>query len=455
MLSHAEPMSLPTELFSLHALLTNDPIPGKSLHAMLAGSHARPQPSPLHKSVETVIHSAFWDVAREQLRGDPVAQLERSKSLLLDVYEAIEPLLRPNDPVLSELRRIPPTTSLLHSVKLILKDVLLSLRKRAAPVRDPSIDKLLDNLETSANDLETTIVDTSKSLLSLAEIMKSDLTDFVVGSMTDSELRTYLTQRAHQNERKAILNVWDKSAIDEIWRAWVGELEVGHSFSPREAWIRRLMQSLRSTIPVSCPLPDSAEVSGVNTLPPPFLFSQPQLLRMQNYLQALVVATSLRSLVHIPSGNDAGAFIARVWVLLEAEIDEKDSVGTTKLINLADEVIRARRLVSAVDEAEESRLREAVDRTLRYSDPVFKLLQKRLLDALAQELCHDTITSLSAPSRMQTGRSLGASEGSLPLQQPPLFVKGFEDPVIANAIRKTSDRIRRDIDWVQEMWFNV
>ena len=68
-------------------------------------------------------------------------------------------------------------------------------------------------------------------------------------------------------------------------------------------------------------------------------------------MQALVIAASLRSLVRLPpSTTDPGAgaetsgpsFLQRIWTLLKAEIDEEPGAGDTKVVNLADEVIRVR-----------------------------------------------------------------------------------------------------------------
>ncbi|KAG8213692.1 hypothetical protein J3R82DRAFT_10390 [Butyriboletus roseoflavus] len=83
--------------------------------------------------------------------------------------------------------------------------------------------------------------------------------------------------------------------------------------------------------------------------------------------------------------------MSRVWTLLRAEIAGEPDASDTKLINLADEVIRARKQATAthstpasspLSKEDEVTLRAAVDRTLRPEDPVYKLLQRRLLTEL-------------------------------------------------------------------------
>ncbi|KAJ7800273.1 hypothetical protein B0H13DRAFT_2500205 [Mycena leptocephala] len=259
--------------------------------------------------------------------------------------------------------------------------------------------------------------------MALAETMKADLNQFVLGSMT--QLRDVVVRQAKKREKELVLDIWGDSGKDGI-------------------------QSLGSSRAVSCPIPDLTtneepilDDAVGNQLPPQFFFTAPRLLYAQNYLQALVVAASLRSLTRLPplsqSDSRGHDFMDRVWTLLKAEIDEEDSAASpTKIINFADEVVRARRLVSAPDEREEAQLRAAVDRTLQYGDPVFLLLQKRLLLALAQQLCLPRVTTeVVAPERMQTGRAdkrprldVEAGSSSPSPAMPP--VKGFDDPILVH-----------------------
>ncbi|OSX63148.1 hypothetical protein POSPLADRAFT_1055215 [Postia placenta MAD-698-R-SB12] len=78
----------------------------------------------------------------------------------------------------------------------------------------------------------------------------------------------------------------------------------------------------------------------------------PTLPHLQNYLQALVIIASLRSLVHLHSvhaarfdskaaGNgDGRALMSRLWTFLKTGVDMEPGAGGTKLMNLADQVVR-------------------------------------------------------------------------------------------------------------------
>lgn len=180
----------------------------------------------------------------------------------------------------------------------------------------------------------------------------------------------------------------------------------------------------------------------------------------------------------------------RIWSLLTAEISEDPNEHgpdqtATKLVNLADEVVRARNATAlseagtgtnsstgvVVGAAEEARLRTAVERTLKPSDPVFVLLQKRLLGALAERLVQPKTSAGDAalfPERMQTGREdgragkrprlmldpqdLGRSEQLEREKEKRLVVKGFEDPVLVRAVGEALEKIRDCVGWVEETW---
>ncbi|GLB37493.1 putative T-complex protein 11 [Lyophyllum shimeji] len=429
--------SLPSEL--LHALdqayfmhiLATDPAkvipPGKSLISMMAHAPAAPDTSSLHARVEKVVHKAFWDEALQSLSSpSPAVQLPRLKLLYSDLHDALSPLFPPKHPILLTLAApLPPTSSPLHSALALLREILGALRERCAPVRDLEVDALLVDLasppapgpspDTSGeNPLAVLLVSTMRKMIGLADTLKRDLTNTVLGTMSEAQLMEVIRQQADARERELILNeaMWggdDGSSGIEVltkaWSAWTGLDTDG------ARWIRRLLQALTSPHPVTCQPADP----NPNALPPQFFFSRPLLLYIQNYLQALVVAASLKSLVRLPPApappvgvaatSSSPDFIPRIWTLLKAEIDREEysirgaSTGSpqadgldaqeTKLINLADEVIRARRLfgsVASMSEDEERDLRAVVERTLRLADPVFVLLQGRLKRALELRL---------------------------------------------------------------------
>jgi len=159
----------------------------------------------------------------------------------------------------------------------------------------------------------------------------------------------------------------------------------------------------------------------------------------------------------------------------------EEGAGETKLAHLADEVIRARKHAASLNHTEvtageEATLRAAVDRTLKPNDPVFALLQKRLLTALltalVQRRSEPAQTSPNIPERMQTGRD-GERKGKRPrLAVDPeelddvdsnivwselrtLEVKGFEDPILSKSVRDTFQKIDNCLRWVESVWGDV
>ncbi|KAL1718893.1 hypothetical protein EV715DRAFT_273125 [Schizophyllum commune] len=487
----------------------------------------------LQARVEKMVHKAFWAEALEALNSpDPSTQIHRLHRLHADIYEAIKDLLPPGHRVLSVLSAPypPPSVSPLHTTIALLRDTLSALKERCAPIRDEKIDQILSELDrappySSEDSLHPEqraehqaitsriVIDSIQALISLAQEMKSDLTQTVLGVMTEQQIRTIVTKEARIRERELILTLMSKDTVKEAWSAWANEVKARANAPELPAWIARLLEALGANVPVAANMiqyisqpSDSAESRPPpppNNLPPPLFFCAPDLFRLQNHLQALVIVASLRSLVNIPQmshNSQSPSFTSndlthRLWTLLEAEIKPEHgagaSAGETKIINLADEVLRARRQAYADGGApntgegsranalspqeDEQKVRAAVERTLRAEDPVFALLQKRVVEWLARALAAPPPPPPVAPERMRTGRDgVGAGSGhgrsgsgshtghssteSLEdaptgLPSPP---KGFEDAVLAKALRDAVRMLQTQcVQWVRGVWGDV
>lgn len=456
-------------------------------------------------------------------------QLPRLKRLYHDLAEALAPLFPRDHRLIQTLEaHFPPTSSPLHSALSFLKELLAALRERCAPIRDEAVDSLYATLDAwrdpipdvndvqadpSNSPLAVLIVNTIRETVALADQMKSDLNAAVIGAMGEDEVRAYVVREAKVKERELVMELWGAKhtpigeTLREEWRSWVASLppyaegKFGDVPSDRR-WVVHLMEQLATNHPVTCTfpaalLPDEETTAGadskvsLNGLPPHFLFVIPKLVYIQNYLQALTIAASLRSLTRLPMVNGAGNdFMMRIWTLLKGEIDEEpegktNELGSIKLVNLSDEVVRARGLVSPdgkVDSEEESRLRAAVERTLKPDDPAFRLLHRRLTDALTRTLLETLSddgkrnTSVNLPQAMRTGRALGnfrsgerprvgfpdhTTSGSTTIPvytdgaTAPVTVKGFEDPVLANAVGGVYRDLIGCITWVEMVWGDV
>ncbi|KAF8135709.1 hypothetical protein EV363DRAFT_805037 [Boletus edulis] len=541
LVSNQDHLVLPVELvdilnnaYFLHILAT-DPAqvlpPGKSLLSVMSRSHIAPdgdtKPT-LHSKVEHIVHNAFWDEAVNTLSNpEPSAQLSRLKLLYGDLHVALSPLLPPKHFVLVALSSpLSPTSSPLDSAIAHLREVLASLRQRCAPARDQEIEALQRSLDdppvrsSHPVALATLVAETSKNILKLSEVMKDDLSEFILGSMTEQQLKSVVAKQAKTTEGEIVIDIWHRDGIMQEWASWLDKLQPSAHLSsisaePRFLWIVRIVQALGSSSPVSCPLPsrtvqisptgstgddnnkETAESStpNLNTLPPVFFFSAPTLLKTQNYLQALVIAASLGVLARLPAPTrpshtssdtpDPDSFMSRIWTLLRAEIAGEPDAGDTKLINLADEVVRARMQASempstpaSLSKEDETTLRAAVDRTLRYEDPVYKLLQRRLLTELSsalvkrrQEDATRNVGTGAGPATLRTGRD-GERAGKRPrlvldpedmdeLWTPSRSsrtvadLKGFEDPVLSRATAEVFEQVDSCLWWVERTWSDV
>ncbi|KAF8844682.1 hypothetical protein BDN67DRAFT_942801 [Paxillus ammoniavirescens] len=537
LISNQDPLVLPLELvdvlnnaYFLHLLATDSSQilpPGKSLLSVMSRSHTASEGGSeptLHRKVEDLVHKAFWEEAAETLSNtEPSVQLSRLKILYGDMHIALSPLLPPKHPVLVTFSSpLSPTSSPLDSTVMHLREVLSSLRKRCAPVRDPEVEalqRMIDDPPIRSSPpiaLAKLVSEIFKSILSLSELMKEDLSQFVLGSMTEQQLKSVIAKQAKTTEREIVLDFWRQDRIEQPWALWLEGLKPQANLSsaaaePRFSWIVRVVQALGSSSPVSCALPtrtvqfpptpssdangpqtSELSTSNPNVLPPVFFFTTPALLRVQNHLQALVIAASLRSLTRLPAparashtnsaSSDPDSFSSRVWTLLRAEIAGEPGAGDTKLINLADEVIHARMQADnkgsaspSFSKEDETKLRAAVDRTLKPNDPVYRLLQSRLLTALVNALLKRRQAAqypeTGAPVTLRTGKD-GERVGKRPrlvldpedMDDAPaaknssgfaVDVKGFEDPILSRAAAEVFEKVDDCLTWVESVWRDV
>lgn len=340
-----------------------------------------------------------------------------------------------------------------------------------------------------------------RDIIKVAEAMKSDLNNFVLSRMQEKDITNLITERARSREKSLVIQAWNH-AVDSahgdpesitlnLWASWIASLKLPwmglNTSDIRAPWIVRLMQALAAPLAVTCELPNTDNSSESNNtdrneLPPQFLFTRTALVIQQNFLQALVIAATLRSLTRLPpgakleSGESGIDFMSRVWTLLRLEIEDEDPTGRegTKIANLIDEVVRARKLAIEMETpgsgsdlipGEEDKLRTAVQRALRVDDPIFLLLQKRLLSALTPAILswcypdspegHSRETAV--PFVMRTGRAMQTSAG--PKNPSATFTKidaplvqGFEEPVLQEGIRQCLQSLVLTIEWVQHCW---
>ena len=438
----------------------------------------------------------------------PSSQISRLKGLYQDLHEALAPLFPPQHPALVAFSLpLPPTPSPLLSAITHIRDALLASRQRCAPVRDTTIDGILHQIDhrsrsASTEELAELLVNSIRSVLELSIDMRNDYSNAVLARASEQELTDMVTSTAETQERRLVLQLWgSKDAMREAWTRWMESFHPENpallDVPPKRFWILRLIESLGKPYAVTSKLfglsrsrqdrgnhdPDSSPAGfpePKNELPPQFLFSGPAIFRLQNHIQALTIAATLKSLVPTarPTASSprpplsrasdttppaAWTFTERIWALLEPEIGEGDNgPSETKIVNLADEVVMAYRNalspgMTTLDAHAEQNLRSSVDRILRTDDPVFVLLQKRLLAALSASLL-DVSTVEEHSSTVMEGswprRQRGVPPSPMQNTQREIRVsaKGFEDPVIAKQCSIAASALRSSVEWVERVW---
>ena len=403
---------------------------------------------------------------------------------------------------------LPPTSSPLLSAIAHLRDALVTLHQRCAPVRDATIDDILHQIHhrspsASTEELAELLVNVIRSVLDLSIDMRNDYSNAVLATASEQELVDMMAEMAETQEQGLILQLWEsKEVMRKAWTGWMEGFrpaEFAISVQPNKFWILKLVESLGKPHAIASNLVAPSRFREItsdsdhanpgagtkrvsepqNMLPPQFLFSGPALFSLQNSIQALTILASLKSLVPTartaPSPSQSGAydstspvnsFTERIWALLESEISETDDGSLkTKIVNLADEVvithINALPLgVTTLDARLEQTLRSTVDRILRADDPVFVLLQKRLLAAFSAALLGIPVVDEPVSVRMRSGRfehqrAISSSPPTVPQsvqREVAVVAKGFEDPVIAKQCSITALTLRRSIEWVDRVW---
>jgi hypothetical protein len=476
-------------IYFLHVLATEPTSilpPGKTLVSALASvqesssTEQIDESSTLHSHVEQAVHRVFWDEVSPILRfgfiithvditqalsslssTTPATQLARIKGLQDDLFTELKPLFPSKHPALAPFAfPMSPTSDPLRSYALHLRSAAVSLRERCAPARDELIDSVLTKLDDplpSGTALASTVVDATRALFKIANLMRSDFAHAVLGRMQERELIDLVRAQAMSRERSFVLEHWTRSQLVTSWTEWRAKKHPQDHQDLLPKWHVRLVQCLESSIAVTYPLPGVSPPSNVpsNTLPPYLFFTTQALLHLQNLMQALTITACLRTLAGLSAGSEAGsAFSARVLALLRGEVDAPDS-GETKLVHLADEVVQARGAVGAEEEGE--KLRAAVARTLRTEDPVFGLLHKRLADALVSALDNPNVTTPSvAPDSIRTGCHL-----QFPRSQPidrssprvsVVTAKGFEEECLREGMDDVFAELQGIIHWTDDLW---
>jgi len=496
------------DIYFLHTLSNSPEMlvpPGKSLRSVLSGSQAAAAlgdasdasgsslPS-FQQKVEEIAKQAFWDEAKESL-SDPTSgkQLARLKSLHSDLREKLDGLISAKHPLMIMLSSpLSPSSNPLLSGIRHLEMVTSALKTLCAPVRDELLDSALALLSDEGKSREERVAYSFKQIFHISDLMRQDMTNILLNSVSDEDLHWELVRQARSREIRAILELWSLESVRSSWDSWCHDPSGLRDGDVR--WIRKLVDALGSDSPVHCVSPESEEsnssTSQSDTIPPPFLFACPSLHRIQNHLQAVTIAATLRTLVphlgrNIQSPDSIvrsdSSFTERVLSLLMIEVNEEEDSGTIKLTNLADEVVREHHRLAEASTLENNRanssmddasLRAAVNKLVRPADPVYALLRRRLLESLVSQVSSALRRAQqNAPGVMQTGREakrlkpdpalaldLRRDKKDVSLGQlkvDAFHVKGYEEEVLSKNILDVTNSICKVVEWVRNGWSDL
>jgi hypothetical protein len=365
-----------------------------------------------------------------------------------------------------------PTPSPLNSALIHLRELLNALKQRCAPARDEEVHFLLSKADEpllSPDALPPLIIELMKGVLTLIEHMKADVHNFVLANVSEKDVKAFLRTQGRTNERKIVEGLYGPlDHIQSQWNTWIDATERKDEESDkRHKWVSRLVQALTTPEAISIPMPTApstlpAPASSApstpptnppNLIPPPLLIPAPTLFKLQNLFQAVVATASLLALSPSHPPSSPASLSQRIWTLLEGEaIKGGYEAPETKLINLEDEVVRV------YGKDKEESVRVGVRAILRTEDPVFKLLGRRVRGFLDEAVVATRKDSL-VPVKLTTGRKRlsGTPTGDdhAEMEEKLASVKGFEDPVLQEGLKKILRELRLVVGWVEFVWSDV
>lgn len=272
------------------------------------------------------------------------------------------------------------------------------------------------------------------------------------GKGAKEDMWTAVKAEAQRRGREAVATVWGKVTQAQI-SEWLADRTLGGA----------ILDVVFSRFPVSAPPPRSLRTDGAptsgNQLPPFLCIQTIRLFKLQNDLQ-LVVTLAALSVVLGPAPPSSSAPPTSVWfprlaAILESATspDPSSSDPPTTLQNVFDIIASAR------PDKHGKELEDSVRRVLRYEDPVWSLLQRRLKDALLTALSAAPIAaSAQAPSALRTGRSEASTSADGQTGRGKVVVakvKGFEGDFLRGKVDAAATEVRRMTDWTEQAWADL
>jgi len=526
-----------SEAYSLFLLCTSPSTilpPDQTISSIFRAAASRPRTPSVSTSLEsrlsTQAHKAYFDELATKLSSStsPKEKGMTWQRICRDLANACLPLIpsrlgggsikRQLELLLSPKPQETEEWTVRQSFET-LRTLLEVLQKLCAPARDAQVSNLVSDC-SYPDDGDTTreLVEVVKETLKLADEMQGDLERFrsstKVALASDEEVLEVLREEAGDRERKAIRGIvrgeiGRADKIDEEIRsrtkAWVTRKRGGGDGEDtekltKEAITEALVDSLFEDQAVGPPpIPDASSGSpstspSSNSLPPIFWATSPRLFEIQNHFQALTILACLITIIPfhtsptptLSSNPDQPDLLSRLWTILKSEITSPTSATTyestpTRLAHLSDELIAHRQSLlpdstNEIGVEEKERIRNSTDRILRYQDPVFKLLRKRLREGIKTSLI-DALkqrgeggkASSQVPANLKTGRNL-TSPRSRDAKLPSLYESDtrntLADTVKVQSIKgyeRLMDRMDETVkgsltevwDWVEEVWGDV
>lgn len=454
----------------------------------------------LESRVRRNVEQAYFDDIESCLSSTTISPEQKNlkwNQFLSDLWKASNPLVpsRIKEKPLLQLEFATTTSFSLQSATKTLHHLLLTLAKLVAPARDTQVYNLIKSISTESNSslpssstslpsptaiLSFTpstsltphlLVEAIRSTLAFTQVMKSDLDQFKRNLVkftppTELELKGLIEGEARKRERATVEAMYNSLGIESVkstieWictKCGISELDWKNmkSDTRKEKLSEALIEMLFTGVSVGFPPNDSStEVS--NIAPPIFVIPLPNLFKLQNLIQAFIILACLISLAPETTSEE---MIERLFTILSFESKDLDE-NETRLANLSDELTKP---ILGSNQIEIKRIRDGVNRILRYEDPVYNLLKNRLKlaiqVAMKRTLQPIGLTQPEVPVSMKTGRVNGEINDNHLIRVGSRItvdqVKGFDkSELLSTEILNVGEEIDIIMQWGMSTWLNI
>lgn len=354
----------------------------------------------LHKQVKEIIHQAFWDVLRDQLKEEP-PKYTQAMVLLAEIKEGLTSMLMPQHTKLrSQINEVLDLELIKQQVEHEALDfhyyahyIVSVMGRICAPVRDDKIREL-----TATTD----VVPLFKGILETIDLMKVDMANFTI-----QQFRPLIQQQSIEYERKKFQEFLETQTdglqFTKLWLRQTFEkfCESQDLNGNRSAAVPKILTNAYVDLLVW---------KGQQMMPETLLIDQSRFLNLRDKVSMATLVGSV-VLVTLSTVGPALQGLAEfkdtlkqhLHVLLEGVAIDSEVELQARLPNVAEQVVKEvnsaleKHGFPVLNESKAEAVRGQVQGIVSPDHSVRKLIRSRILEFIEQAISSSTASPIKIP----------------------------------------------------------